>query len=46
VPGEPLLARHADLPVTGADLTWPLALATPAARRPGAAARALIGMIR
>ena len=33
------------LPVTGADLTWPLALATPAARRPGAAARALISMV-
>jgi DNA-binding transcriptional LysR family regulator len=34
------------LPVTGADMTWPMALATSAARRPGAAAQALIGMIR
>jgi DNA-binding transcriptional LysR family regulator len=42
------IPRRKDLhrvPVTGADLSWPLALATPAARRPSAAAQALIGMI-
>ncbi|MEV6301398.1 LysR family transcriptional regulator [Actinoplanes sp. NPDC051861] len=33
------------LPVTGADLRWPLSLAVPADRTPGAAARALITMV-
>lgn len=34
------------LTVTGADLEWPVSLATPADRAPGAAARALISLIR
>ncbi|BCJ41305.1 LysR family transcriptional regulator [Actinoplanes ianthinogenes] len=33
------------LPVTGADLRWPLSLAMPADRRPGAATRALISLV-
>ncbi|MEV0902728.1 LysR family transcriptional regulator [Actinoplanes sp. NPDC049802] len=32
------------MPVTGADLRWPLSLAVPAARAPSAAARALIAL--
>ncbi|GIF16588.1 LysR family transcriptional regulator [Actinoplanes teichomyceticus] len=32
--------------VTGADLRWPLSLAVPADRAPGAAARALIALVR
>ena len=39
---QPGLTR---LTVTGADLQWPLSLATPADRTPGAAARALIDLI-
>lgn len=35
----------ATLTVTGADLEWPLSLATPADRAPGAATRALISLI-
>ena len=34
------------VPVTGADLVWPLSLAVPADRTPGAAARALIDLLR
>jgi DNA-binding transcriptional LysR family regulator len=34
----------ATMPVTGADLRWPLSLAVPADRPPGAAARALIAL--
>jgi DNA-binding transcriptional LysR family regulator len=43
-----VIANHGDLArltVTGADLRWPVSLATPAARAPSAAARALTAMI-
>jgi DNA-binding transcriptional LysR family regulator len=42
IPDRDDLAR---LTVTGADLTWPMSLAIPAARAPSAAARALTAMI-
>jgi DNA-binding transcriptional LysR family regulator len=42
IPDRDDLAR---LTVTGADLTWPMSLAVPAARSPNAAARALLAMI-
>ena len=38
------VAGIASIPVTGADLRWPLSLAVPAGRPPGAAARALISL--
>ncbi|HEX7162739.1 MAG TPA: LysR substrate-binding domain-containing protein [Trebonia sp.] len=42
IPERDDLAR---VTVTGADLTWPMSLAVPAARAPSAAARALLAMI-
>lgn len=36
----------ATLEVTGADLSWPLSLAIPADRTPGAATKALIALVR
>ncbi|WP_129337673.1 LysR family transcriptional regulator [Cellulomonas endophytica] len=39
-------AALVQVPVRGADVTWPLQLATASGRRPGAAARALVELVR